>query len=939
MDSIDLSSNNLADVPEKLLSSARTLNSFHISDNKLTRLPAKLFDSTPELENVSFSSNLLETIPEFLFNTTPNLKMIDFVYNRLTELPVQLFANIHEIKYLQMSANKIERINKDMFNKVLLMDEMDFSNNSISHIPDGLFTSNEKPHKLKTLFLQRNHLTYIQKGAFDGLPQLSLICLFDNKIEAIDDGAFSLKNLNKIFLFNNVLQRITNNSFANDKLEQIHLYGNNITDITNDATKGLISQPTWFLSCELLQNLQASNITIKCFNHKFAPEIQVDEVISSRLKLEGFVCVKTNIKRGPQTLFQCSLCKPGTYAKGDNRCYRCPRGGFYQDAVGVKSSSVFEVGCKRCNNGTFVNFKGGASAEDCQVCPEGTHKNMTAGFRACSCKDGYARTDRFGPCYRCNQTGLNCRGLQDYQSVMKGYYWYWHFKGADNEEYRKFVKNLLEESENFDNNTFYSQQIPRVHRCPRPDSCNTNQTGDAPVRGTCSEGYTGWLCNKCSRGYFSLLQKCIKCPSTLILLLETFFTTVLSVTICYVIWTQYVKHKKRNSDERNLLDIIVSRFKISLGFYQVLGEFFSSIKDVRWVGMFDFMGEVFSYIRLNVLRIFFRPQCFDESLYINPKVEFVIALVIIFSLTVIPFFFYHTIKIYLKFTHGSLNIQSRVKLMKAKISTISLVLLFVTYPPICTAIFQIYDRACEEYCADLNNKSCRIVLRSDFALKCTDLGVYRVFAYVATAAYTVAFPIAVYYLLRKYCAPKMTETHVSSGIENDDAAPLLSIECDEMNIPIGLKFLCENYKPQFWYWEIVELTRKVTQTALLTLLGWEDKLTVLLTIGVSVLFLTLHARYRPMKSLLEQRLQMFSLSVILINVLVAAMAMTVPDQYEQRLAIIILLLNISVIVILMIEAVLGVMVQMKRLQFYRRIYDPRRFRQSHSVNNENTEEE
>ncbi|KAJ8043313.1 hypothetical protein HOLleu_10341 [Holothuria leucospilota] len=673
---------------------------------------------------------------------------------------------------------------------------------------------------------------------------------------------------------------------------------------------------------------------IDCINEKFAPQIRVDEVVSTRLQVEGFKCVKDD---QDNDFYQCKLCKPGTYSLGDNACHPCPRGGFYQDTIGVKSFS--SSGCKRCNNGTFVNFTGGASAEDCQVCPEGTHKNMTAGFRACFCKDGYARIDRFGPCYRCNQTGLNCSGLQDYQSVMKGYYWYWHFKGADNEEYRKFVKNLLEESENFDNNTFYSQQIPRVHRCLRPESCNTNQTGDAPVRGTCSKGYTGWLCNKCSRGYFSLLQKCIKCPSTLILLLETFFTTILSVAICYLIWRQYVKHKKRNSDERNLLDIIVSRFKISLGFYQVLGEFFSSIKDVRWVGMFDFMGEIFSYIRLNVLRIFFRPQCFDESLNINPKVEFVIALVIIFSLTVIPFFFYHTMKVYLKFTHGSLNIQSKVKLLKAKISTISLVLLFVTYPPICTAIFQVYHRACVEFCEDWKDQSCRIVLRSDFGLECADLSVYRIFAYVATAAYTIAFPVAVYYLLRKYCAPKMTETHVSSGIENDDTAPLLSIECDEMNIPIGLKFLCENYKPQFWYWEIVELTRKVTQTVLLTLLGWEDKLTVLLTIGVSVLFLTLHARYRPMKSVLEQRLQMFSLSAILINVLVAAMAMTVPDQYEQRLAIIILLLNISVIVILIIEAVLGAVAQMRRLQFYRRIYHPRRFQQRILNDSENLDEE
>ncbi|PIK44902.1 hypothetical protein BSL78_18240 [Apostichopus japonicus] len=70
-----------------------------------------------------------------------------------------------------------------------------------------------------------------------------------------------------------------------------------------------------------------------------------------------------------------------------------------------------------------------------------------------------------------------------------------------------------------------------------------------------------------------------------------------------------------------------------------------------------------------------------------------------------------------------------------------------------------------------------------------------------------------------------------------------------------LNFLSENYKREFWYWEIVELARKVTQTFLITLFGWEDRLTVILTTCISVLFLLLHARFRPMKSSYEQRLQ------------------------------------------------------------------------------------
>ncbi|KAJ8043317.1 Leucine-rich repeat-containing G-protein coupled receptor 5 [Holothuria leucospilota] len=932
--SIDLSRNFLSDIPETLLADTVNLTSFRVTANKIKRLPDELFKATPNLANISFSSNELVDIPESIFNATPNLRMIDFVYNRLTELPTHVFDAVDELKYLQMSANKIKIIDKDWFCKVRLMEELDFSNNSLSIIPSGLFTSNKRIHQLRTIFLQRNNLTYVQMDAFKGLPNVSLICLFDNRINAIDSGAFSISSLLKLFLFNNDLQNLTNRSFAGSRLQEIHLYGNNITNISKDATKGIPTQPVWYLSCELLRRLETSDIKITCINENFAPRLRVDEPVSRRLKSEGFIC--TRCKSSPD--YQCELCTPGTYTFGDNRCYPCPRGGFFQDAIGFKSSSSSNIGCKTCNNGTFVKSGGGKSAEDCEVCPEGTNQTMRAGFRACFCKDGYARTDRFGPCYRCNQTGLNCSGLQDYQSIMKGYYWYWKFPGADNEAYRKFVLNLLNESHTFDNNTFYSQQIPRVFKCPRPESCNANQTGDAPVRGTCSEGYYGWLCNKCASGYFSLLKKCVKCPTRIKLLIEAFFTTALSVVICYLIWTQYVKHKKRNTNERNLLDIIVSRFKICLGFYQVLGEFFSSIQEASWMGMFNFMGEIFSYITLNILRIFFRPQCVQESLYINPKIQFLISLLVIFLLTAVPVLLYQLKKAYLKRYGTSVDIQSRLSLLRAKISTVSLVLLFLTYPPICTAIFQMYRRSCVEFCADLKNQSCQFVLRSDFQIRCSRLAVYHAFAYLATVAYIVAFPLSLFFLLRKYCSPKITTVLVDSENVNGDGAPLLAVDCKYINVPIGLKFLCENYKPQFWYWEIIELTRKVTQTVLLTLLGWEDNVTILLTIGVSVLYLTLHARYRPMKSVLEQRLQvMFSLSVILINVLVATISMAVPDGFESKLAVIILLLNVSVVVIITVEAAVRVVVKTRRLKINRKVHGPQRQQQATSSDTLNME--
>ncbi|KAJ8049462.1 hypothetical protein HOLleu_02223 [Holothuria leucospilota] len=70
----------------------------------------------------------------------------------------------------------------------------------------------------------------------------------------------------------------------------------------------------------------------------------------------------------------------------------------------------------------------------------------------------------------------------------------------------------------------------------------------------------------------------------------------------------------------------MSRGKIALGFYQVIGEFLTSLHEVNWSKALTFVGNLTSLIELNVLRIFIRPQYFHDKLKVNPKTEFVIGL-------------------------------------------------------------------------------------------------------------------------------------------------------------------------------------------------------------------------------------------------------------------------------------------------------------------------
>ncbi|KAJ8048349.1 hypothetical protein HOLleu_00625 [Holothuria leucospilota] len=565
------------------------------------------------------------------------------------------------------------------------------------------------------------------------------------------------------------------------------------------------------------------------------------------------------------------------------------------------------MACKNCNDGTFVKNGGGISIRQCLVCPEGTNQTMKAGFRACRCKQNYTRTDRFGPCELCLDEGLNCTH-QEFKRLLPGYYWNWTFPFANIVEYVHFVENLKNESRFHDKAYVnYSGEIPKVHKCQKPGNCpNNGGVTLERIAGTCEDGYRGWLCSKCMNGHYSVLNSCIPCPHKVWLFIEPLGIIGLCALFCSVVLWQYKREKKGRLVGRSVMDVIVSRLKIVLGFYQVVGGFFASMHGVNWTGALQLIGEAITYVELTILRIVVRPQCYDSQLEINPKLEFIIGVSLPVFITTIAATYFYASKWYFHYTkrkfpdHDSL--QSHLFKLKTKVITVVLVLLFITYPPICSTIFQLYPRACKTFCLDQKNKHCIKRLRSDFDIDCEDLTLYNYSAYVATALYVVAFPVCLLFVLRRHTRriessnnfELLTAENTDSSV--NESTHLICDTSERRRLPSWLHFLCENYKPKFWYWEIVELSRKVTQTLLVTLLGWEDKVTVLVTIGTSVLFLTLHARFWPMKDLFDQRLQMFSLTAIFINVLVAAM--DVPEYYDGAINIILVLLNVVVIVIM-----------------------------------------
>ena len=639
-------------------------------------------------------------------------------------------------------------------------------------------------------------------------------------------------------------------------------------------------------------------------------------------------------------------------------------GGFYQSKLGQSPSKFDEIACDKCVNGTFVspNHTPGKSPEDCKVCPTGTDKTKFAGFRACPCLENYYRTDRFGPCQQCPSVGINCS--MEYQKLKGGFWWTWNFDGNETtgniemSKYNDFVINILTFEDYYDRaTTGYIGMLPRPFECLRGnESCPVKWTGEEVAYGinsSCGKGYDGWLCTQCSYGFYPWFEYCVPCPKPWQLVLEAI--CILIVGFLFLAIT-ILDFKRQDQEHRSLIDTLVARFKIVLGYYQLTGAIFNSIHNIHWPEKIANLGSLYKALELNIFKFLAKPRCIADVFQLNIYNEFQIGVVFCSLVVLLPMLFYaaNYIKAYYRFRELPLREQvaGKMKKMKEKCYFFVVLLLFITYLSMCQVIFGLMPAACQEFCVAANGSHCFRKLRSDYSIDCGSRHhkVYQISAYI-TLIYVIGFPLFTLILIFKYY-PKSKELleidydsrwrYVSDApepasptIQVDDDESIEEEDDDESNDeqtesdideitplvhpesttndrddvdespptpnPLFIRFLCENYEPRYWFWEIIELSRKVVQTILVVLYGSRNPLTLGAAIVISVVFAVVHAYFKPMKDRFEHWLQLLSLLAVFFNLLSAVILMVPYDDIfgyrETAMTVFIILINVSVVIL------------------------------------------
>ena len=501
----------------------------------------------------------------------------------------------------------------------------------------------------------------------------------------------------------------------------------------------------------------------------------------------------------------------------------------------------------------------------------------------------------FEGCHKCAD-GLECK--DDYASLKSGYWWRWRNETYI-DRYRYFINNLLTSLPALGKDDVqYPFSIPKPYMCPIEESCKGGL--DSP----CSDGYQGPLCSVCSSGYYKQLQTCNKCPSkSWIAGQMSVIVVILLILIAVSVWTS-TRNNKKDIVERSLIDTFLSKIKIAIGFYQVTYGLLEAFSYIKWPDSLQVIGKYSEILQLNIFQL--TPvHCLSPGLNVDAFANLFAIKAINAAVIVIAGVAYGVRKLtisrkrYLEEEEKLRKISQEKELVYRNLFFI----LYITYLSTCYKTATVLAIACRKICQE-EDQHCVMYLKADYSIQCHSSSYNNlvIVAYISVA-YIIALPLATFIALWR-----QRRALLSTADEETLEVPGPSTE-----VITGLRFLFENYKERAWYWELVEMSRKVIVTSGLILVGQESRSYIGLAWVVAGMYGVLFAWKHPIQDAFENKLMTTSIAVTVVNLGIGAVskipAEKLPsstDSYMDTVVVNILVLGAN-------SAVIGLLVCKKML--------------------------
>ena len=883
---LKLNGNSFTSLGRDDLKCCINLTYFHCDACSLKVIKPNAFGLVDGITRIVLSNNQVDHLPNKIFQSIKNLSVFDMTANKLEEFNASKLG-MHSVQELYLGYNRINTIDLQHCNAM----SINLAHNRINRLDA---TALGRSAVLFQLSFERNRIREISERTFENTQFVKLISLHGNKIESIPCNLLGNTFVHSLFLHNNSLSHVDDFIRGMKRLpDTLTLYSNKkLTHLNISVFRNITKNSKIYVSCNDLNVITLSSkrkLSITCHSSSDV----VIPTTSKALQYDGYDCSW----REKSQHYSCKACQRGFYdgsnerANSDKECLPCPAGSFYQDELA-------SLNCKTCPIGQYVppSRSPGKDVSDCQTCPLGTNTSQLAGTRACRCLTGYYRRYRFGECNRCRHAGFEC--VRDYPQLKEGFWMTWNGSKLLNRsckhDFQSYVLNLETFTNDYHRNTMnFTCPLPIPIKCPMHGSC---QGG---IDSSCSLGYTGVLCGVCSEGYKRNFNRCVKCPKLYVIILRWIGLVALFILLCYIVsdkkdYRPRVRWMSGSDDKSNrtVVDIFISSFKILIGFYQTLIGVMNAYNTINWPSNLVAIISMMEYIQFEIVRI---PslRCVSPQWAMDAVKEFWLSLGIFLTFPILCLicFLVRSCCLYYRET-SDLYIKRRRNLYARNCMTIASLFVFITYPLMSARVAYILPASCDVECTVIHDGICShsiSFLRSDYSLNCPTVSTHK---YTLVAAYCFLvllfwLPLALWMVLRE--SLRKNGDRVLSGssrqyvttLREDGREEISDTEeesssidysiCDEQSLdtpPVlksALRFTYENYKAEFWYWEVIEMVRKLTMTIGAALFLHHTKIGLSTLIIVGIAFAILHAIKKPIKDNFENLLQMLSLWIIPVN--------------------------------------------------------------------------
>ena len=460
----------------------------------------------------------------------------------------------------------------------------------------------------------------------------------------------------------------------------------------------------------------------------------------------------------------------------------------------------------------------------------------------------------FEKCYKC-VGGLQCK--DDYASLKSGYWWKWSSK-THKDRYIVFINNMQESIPTLGaDDVRYPYSIPTAYKCPVEESCMGGL--DSP----CKPGYEGPLCAVCSPGYYNQLQTCKQCPSKKWIIGQLSIVAAVLLIIIVVMVRTSRKNTQRDGDY-SLIDKFLSKVKIVIGFYQVTYGLLETFSYIKWPNSLQVVGKYSGVLQMNVLQI--APvHCLYQGLQVDAFGNLFVMMAVNAAVIGLSGIAYGIRKVMIVRNESIDNEEKSRNLSETKDLLYRNVFFFLytTYLGTCSMTANVLPLTCRQLCQDEDEDLCNKFLRADYSIQCQGPKYthFLIVAYISTA-YVIAIPVTSFVVLwrQRRMIEAAGDAETSQGPES------------AMEMINGLRFLYENYKPQSWYWELVEMSRKVILTSGLILVGEESRSYIGLAWIIAGMYGILFCWMKPIQDGFENRMMSISLAVTVFNLAIGAVS-------------------------------------------------------------------